>query len=282
MKITSTTAWAIIIIIMGLTSTLFAQDKKTTIKGTIEPYSIGVPFDRTINLIFPYSIKSVDRGNGGILVQKAGGVENVLQLKAANADFVSTNLTIITGEGALYSFMLHYNQNQQQLNFKVAEMMEPLNQDILFGKGSSNEGDIQDYAKRIAVKKKSIPGLTQSKFDMELNMYGIYIIKDVLYLHFKLENSSQINYDIDQFRFYIRDKRKVKRTASQEIEIIPQFIEGNIETVEGHSVNSIVLALDKFTIPDKKYLSIELMEKNGGRNLSLKLGNKQLVQAKGL
>lgn len=281
MKITTTTAWAILII-MGITSTLFAQDKKTMVKGKIEPYAIGVPFDRTINLIFPYSIKSVDRGNRGISVQKASGVENVLQLKAAVADFIPTNLTIITGEGALYSFMLYYNQNQEQLNFKVAEMMEPLHQDILFGKGVSNEGDIQDCAKRIAVKKKSIPGLTQSKFDMELNMYGVYIIKDVLYLHFKLENSSQINYDIDQFRFYIRDKRKVKRTASQEIEIRPQYIEGNIATVEGHSTNSIVIALDKFTIPDKKYLSIELLEKNGGRNLSLKLGNKQLVQAKGI
>ncbi len=281
MKITTTTVWAILII-MGITSNLFAQDKKTLVKGKIEPYSIGVPFDRTVNLIFPYSIKSVDRGNSGILVQKAGGVENVLQLKAADADFVPTNLTVITGEGALYSFMLHYDQQQQQLNFKVAEMMEPLHQDILFGKGLSNEGDIQDYARRIAVKKKSMPGLTQSRFDMELNLYGIYIFKDVLYFHFKLENSSLINYDIDQFRFYIRDKRKVKRTASQEIEIVPQYIDGNVSTVEGHSVNSIVVALDKFTIPDKKYFSIELQEKNGGRHISLKLGNKHLVKARGL
>lgn len=281
MKITTTTVWAILII-MGITSTLFAQDKKTLVKGKIEPYSIGVPFDRTVNLIFPYSIKSVDRGNSGILVQKATGIENVLQLKAADADFVPTNLTVITGEGALYSFMLHYNQQQQQLNFKVAEMMEPLHQDILFGKGLSNEGDIQDYARRIAVKKKSMPGLTQSRFDMELNLYGIYIFKDVLYLHFKLENSSLINYDIDQFRFYIRDKRKVKRTASQEIEILPQYIDGNVSTVEGHSMNSIVVAMDKFTIPDKKYFSIELQEKDGGRHLSLKLGNKHLVQARGL
>jgi hypothetical protein len=41
-----------------------------------------------------------------------------------------------------------------------------------------------------------------------------------------------------------------------------------------------VYAVPKFTIPDKKYLAIELMEKNGGRHLKVKVHNKKIVRAK--
>jgi uncharacterized protein DUF4138 len=42
---------------------------------------------------------------------------------------------------------------------------------------------------------------------------------------------------------------------------------------------AIVFAINKFTIPDRKYLSIEINEKNGGRNLSLKLKNRIIMEA---
>ncbi|MBN8788977.1 MAG: DUF4138 domain-containing protein, partial [Terrimonas sp.] len=36
----------------------------------------------------------------------------------------------------------------------------------------------------------------------------------------------------------------------------------------------------KFTIPDKKKCIIQLMEKNGGRNISLKINNSRIIKAK--
>ncbi len=41
----------------------------------IEPYPISISETKTTNVIFPYSIISVDRGSSEILVQKAKGVE---------------------------------------------------------------------------------------------------------------------------------------------------------------------------------------------------------------
>jgi len=43
-----------------------------------------------------------------------------------------------------------------------------------------------------------------------------------------------------------------------------------------------VFALDKFTIPDQKQLTIQLMEKNGGRHMELNVQNKAIVRAKPL
>ncbi|HEY4629069.1 MAG TPA: DUF4138 domain-containing protein, partial [Flavobacterium sp.] len=88
----------------------------------------------------------------------------------------------------------------------------------------------------------------------------------------------KIKYDIDQFRFFIRDSKKVKRTASQEIEITPLHILNNYETIDEESENTFVFAVPKFTIPEKKYLAIQLMEKNGGRHLTIQVKNKKLIQ----
>lgn len=104
----------------------------------------------------------------------------------------------------------------------------------------------------------------------------------MLYFRISLENQSNINYAIEQFRFFIQDQKKSKRTAAQEIELLPSYILNGITEIRNNSDHSLVLALPKFTIPDRKVLTIQLMEKSGGRNLELKVKNKIIVQAKPL
>ena len=80
-------------------------------------------------------------------------------------------------------------------------------------------------------------------------------------------------------RFFIRDKKKNKRTAVQENELKPLQISGNTKQVKAFSRTVAVVALEKFTIPDKKFMGIQIMEKNGGRHLSMKLDNKDILRA---
>ena len=97
-----------------------------------------------------------------------------------------------------------------------------------------------------------------------------------MYFRLIVENSSKIKYDIDQLRFFIRDTKRVKRTATQEIEIKPTYILNDVVAIDGEAENTFVFALSKFTIPEDKYLAIQLMEKNGGRHLELDVKNKIL------
>lgn len=108
---------------------------------------------------------------------------------------------------------------------------------------------------------------------------GIYIRENVIYYQLQLDNQSPIDYDIQLLRFYIRDKRKGKRTATQEQELIPLYVAGNTRQVKANRNCVIVVALDKFTIPDAKYLAVQVMEKNGGRHLLMKVRNKKIMQA---
>ena len=117
---------------------------------------------------------------------------------------------------------------------------------------------------------------------MQLRLSGIYITNDILYFKLEVQNRSNISYDIEMLRFFIKDEIKSKRTASQEIEIQPVYISGDTSVVKEQSKNILVYSLPKFTIPDKKFLSIQLIEKNGGRHLHLNILNRSIVKAKSL
>jgi len=274
---------AIIILLFALMTysakTASGQSSRTAINGIIEPYNIAISLDKTTNLIFPYAIKSVDRGSSDVMVQKVPNVENVLQLKAGTESLLPTNLTVITSEGALYSFMLRFNNNPGTLNFKVADLNIPVQQ-LAIIEGTTSEAVTKDIATRIAAKQGFIKGLEEKENGMALAVNGIYIHNDQLYFQVSIENNTNINYDIDQFQVFLKDSKQSKRTAVQQINLSPIYSIGNTSRIEGNAKNIIVLVMDKFTIPDKKHMKIEIQEQNGGRALDLYITNKQLLKAK--
>lgn len=259
----------------------FSQNATEGKVAIIESYPLAITYFKTTNLMFPYAIKSVDRGSKDILAQKATGVENILQIKAGKQGFNETNLTVITADGHLYSYVLTYADNPSVLNLQFSEADKTVST-ILFSPANHNEAIIEKDAKKVANEKRNVRGIKDKKYDMKFRLNGLFIRDDVMYYQIKIANKSTINYGIDQLRFFIRDQKKSKRTAIQEIEIKPLNVHNNTSGIAGQSEVTLVFALPKFTIPDKKYLAIQVMEKNGGRHLELKVGNKVIVQSRDL
>jgi len=258
---------------------VLAQNTSETKAMVIEPYHLTITFNKTTNLIFPYAIKSVDRGSKDILAQKAEGIENILQIKAGKLRFEQTNLSVITADGTLYSYILDYTDKPGVLNIRYDNYKE-IRPQAFFSTGSINEAQMQADAETVAHEKRSMPGIGDKRYGINMLMDGLFIKDDVLYCRIKLQNTSNIDYGIGQLRFFIRDQKKAKRTATQELEINPLYVKGDTAVVTGRTKKIFVFALPKFTIPDKKYLTIELLEKNGGRHLQLRAGNRTIVKAK--
>ncbi len=152
-------------------------------------------------------------------------------------------------------------------------------QKLIF-QSTMTEFELENYASQIVNAKRGIRFIGESKHKIALSLNGIYIRDNTIFYHFRIRNSSNINYDIDFLRFYVQDKAKVKRTASQEVDMKPVYVYGDDQQVAANTVQDIVYALEKFTIPDAKRLHIEVFEKNGGRNLELSIRNKTIVNAK--
>lgn len=247
----------------------------------IEPYPLTVTFNKTTNLIFPYAIKSVDRGSRDVLTQKASGVENILLVKASKENFSETNLSVITADGKLYSFLLTYSKSPALLNISFLKdtAFENTSTSVLL-QPQNDEAQMQATSQWVAKRKRMLYGIRQKAYDMRLQLSGIYIKNDVFYFHLEIRNKSNISYDLDMLRFFVKDEKKFTRTASQEIELQPLYAYGDTAVVREQSKNTIVVALPKFTIPEKKHLFIQLMEKAGGRHMSLHVHNRTLLRAK--
>jgi len=234
--------------------------------------TLHIGYSKTTSIVFPYAIKSIDKGSPDVLMQKAKGVENILLVKAAKQNFTQTNLTVVTADSRLYVFVLNYDEACTDLNIK-ADHTAVANGDILFSLDNENKKRIEQCASLALSKKKKTSGLKKAKFQISLEVNGIFIHQDVLYLRVVFENKSKINYDIDQLRFFIRDQRKSKRTATQEIEIEPLYQSSSSVVIPYKSEIIKVYALEKFTIPENKYLTIQLIEKSGGRHLELDINS---------
>lgn len=160
---------------------------------------------------------------------------------------------------------------------RPAEYSSNFDKEILFSAENQNHKEVQQYSQLALSKKKSISGLSTSRFSVQLRVNGIFIHQDVMYFRVLLGNNSRINYDVDQLRFFIRDQKKSKRTASQELEIMPLLATSDISKISDQSEVSLVFAIPKFTIPEKKNFTLELIEKNGGRHLELNIKNSDLT-----
>ena len=259
-------------------SGLFAQDVELF---AITPFPIEITYNKTVNLVFPYAIKSVDLGSRDVLAQKAKGVEHILQLKSATKYFEQTNLTVIGSDDKLYSFVVSYAAEPAQLNIELVssddnrKMRQP-------NLNPFNENILKNTAALAAQSAKKNSRIRRRSHKTAFSLRGIFISNDALFFDLQLSNHSAISYDIENLRFFIADKKIPKRTAAQQTEIIPLYVHGNPGRVEACSNEAFVFALPKFTIPAAKKLIIEVMEKNGGRHHRLKLQNRRILRARQL
>lgn len=233
----------------------------------IEPMKLEVAAAKTTNLVFPSNIVTVDRGNESIIIQKSAA--NILRVKAAAPFTEETNLTVVTADGKLYSFIVVYHTAPAHLNINLGNL-HTVKTDTALAVASN----------LVLQAKPNLYGLRYVSGNVSLELNGFYVNDDILFCKVKIENRSQISFNIDQFRMIVCDTRKMKRSSSQDIEIKPLYISGDTDCIKGNSVQSVVLALSAFTVPASKSLLIEVLEKNGGRNLIIKVKNRHIITAK--
>ncbi|WP_187263753.1 conjugative transposon protein TraN [Pontibacter beigongshangensis] len=234
---------------------------------------------KTTTLVFPYTIRSVDRGSRDILAQVPEKVENVLQLKAAQEGFTETNLTVITSDGRLYSFEVTYADNPATTLVKL-EPPTTGAAPVVFANTDLNQEQLQTISNLLAGEPRRCYGIKDKAGKVKAILEGIYVQGNTFFYRLVLSNKSPVPYDIDFVRFSLRDRKQVKRTATQEEERIPLYAYGYEEkTVEAGGTKVLVFALEKAPITKGRELVVELFEKNGGRHLQLKVRGKDILQA---
>lgn len=259
---------------------LFAQDtQRIKAKSVIPEKKLEITFNKTTVLIFPSAIKEADRGDSYVLAEWVEGVGNVLKVKAGERNFAPSNLHVITADGKVYSFEVHYSDSPAVFTYDLGNPFQY--SPALFKGEPLNNRELELYAATIKGIPPFISGVHTSKYGVSLRLDGIFIKEHVLFLRYKLYNNSQINFEPEMLRFYIRDKKHGKRTAVQDTSLEPIYAQYS-GTPEQPGGMTAVIAFHKFTIAHKKNLVTQMLEKSGDRNLETKIDQRKLLHAKTL
>ena len=294
--------FSILALMMGIVSVASAQTestgdlfegytKKITYDRMIPPHGLEVTFDKTCHVIFPAAIAYVDLGSANIIAGKADGAENVIRVKAAKRGFKGeTNMSVITEDGAYYSFNVKYAREPRILNVEMADFIHdgeavnrPNNSMNIYLKELGSESPV---LVRLVMKsiwkenKRRVKHIGSKSFGIQFLLKGIYTHNGLLYFHTEIKNSSNVPFDVDYITWKIVDKKVAKRTAIQEQVIQPLRTQNFVMNVGGNTSERTVWTMDKFTLPDDKCLVVELAEKNGGRHQSFVIENTDLVRAR--
>ena len=277
---------------------VMAQSDGTSAKQGPTSRTIEVGFTKTVHILFPAPVTYIDIGSMSIIAGKADGAENVVRVKAAVRDFAEeTNLTVITEDGGFYTFDARYAENPATSTIEIAAAESPATQPASASEPArADEGRVllrEVGRERPATVKRvlsdiyrqnraDVKGIHTRKYGVEVEVRGIYVHNDVIYLHVQIANNSNISFEVDYRRFVVADRKAAKRTAQQQRIIEPLRVCNDPSIVRGHQRQRIVFALPKLTLEEDKILLLEIAEKDGARHQCLEISSKELLAAKAL
>lgn len=245
-------------------------------------YLVAVTYNSTTVLIFPSTVRPIDRGDRDVLAERQPGTENVLKLKAARRNFAPTNLHVFTADGRIYAFDVFYSDSLATTH-DLTRLSQPGSSpvsEVLLADGSPNAARM---AADLASIRSQHPEFSTRKrhYQMELRLEGINMSGPLLFFRFRIANHSTLDFTPDFVRLFITDQSRAKRTSRQDQELTPVYAD-TLAAVPGNANHTLILAIPRITIPDQKEFRIELYERAGGRSLSLRIRNRQLLRARPL
>jgi conjugative transposon TraN protein len=281
------TIYILALVLISFLSSLNAQQSLNNLPANtiLKPYKLEVGYYSTTVLLFPSAVLVADRGFNEIIAAREKDLANVLKIKAARKNFDPTNLHVFTADGKIYPFEISFSEHPSAFTFNLAKLNAPdsasINgSDIIFSGDRISDTELQNELDKIKSVRPFV-GKSFHKYEMKLKLRSIHVAGDRLFFGFEIANKSSMAYDINFIRTYIQDQQKTKRSSFQEQEVIPLF-KDSLQMVAGKTKSNFVIVLPKFTLSDNKRFLIEIFEKNGERNLSLKIKSRKLLRARNL
>ena len=292
----------LILIVAAIAAVKVTAQMTPETPAEIRPLRIEAGFTKTVHILFPSPVTYIDIGSMDIIAGKADGAENVVRVKAAVRNFAAeTNLTVITEDGGFFTFDVYYAENPavSTLNLTVQEpqpesMKKPAAVGYPQPTAPASEGRVLlrevGREKPATIKRMlsdiyrqnrtDVKGIRTKKYGIGVEVLGIYVSNDVIYIHTCMYNDTNISFEVDARQFIVADKKLAKRTAQQQTPLEILRVCNDPAVVRGHQRQRTVFALPKLTIADDKVLLLEIIEKNGARHQTTEIPSREISNAK--
>ncbi len=203
----------------------------------------------------------------------------LVRVKAVEAFDSESSLTIVCAN-KVYALFVKYADASQ-----ISYRLNDFHSTKIADKGNSvlPEYMLRELSHQILAKNKCHVRKRKEKNDgLRFRLRNIFLKNDALFFELEITNQTNMGYDVDAFHWWIDDKKQYKASNAQEYLIEPNYQHYNLKYIPAKTTLREVFVLPKLSIPDKRILRVEMLEKalgNTGRKLSLELKNKDILEA---
>ncbi|SDR68829.1 protein of unknown function [Gillisia sp. Hel1_33_143] len=247
--------------------TIYANDTKNVALFFPEPIRQGITGSE--NFVFSYNRE--EEQNFGLLQAKPGK---------------ESNLLIINKDGSIFSYIVRYKEHLLKLNYFIPLSSrigneKPLVTDsievITYEESIDNKTYYyQKFSSHLLDRQQHIGRIKKRNEGIALSVENIVFNKEELYFVIQIENKSTLDYDLNFLNLSIETRQKGKRKSLQRLNKEPQFRYNVPSRISENETVRLVYVLPKFSLSNDHRAILELNEKNGERNIELKISHRYI------
>lgn len=235
------------------------------LKANAQLQTLKASTDKFITVQFP---AKVDFYQNSVSIHEKVGirqVDDILFIQFLEPNVQETNLFVKTVDNKTYNFLLQYDDDPLDLTVRIG-----LNENDIKHQNPSFQVNSYSLSQKLLNESGYIKSRNISSYkNIKIILKGVYVNSNKIYVLMRIDNNSNINYDVNAYKFYITNDKGIA-TSEQTIDVNIVNVTPDLKVLP-KGKNNIVFMFDKFSVGDNKQLLFELTEKNGDRNLSFKI-----------
>ena len=245
--------------------TIYANDQKNVALFFPEPIRQGITGSE--NFVFTYN-------------REKGQYFGLLQAKPGK----ESNLLIVGKNGSVFSYIIKYRKKLDWLNYFISTSQSIGNEKPTSLDSTTIVKREDTIAKRtyyynkfssyLIDRKQHIGRLKKRNEGIVLSIENIVFDKEELYFVIQIENKSSLDYDLNFLKLSVETRKKGKKKSLQRLYQEPIFKYNLPAKVKENETVRLAYVLPKFSMSNDRRAVLELNEKNGERNLKLKISHR--------
>ncbi|MFL1010994.1 DUF4138 domain-containing protein [Flavisericum labens] len=251
----------------NILDTIYANDTKNVALFFPEPIRQGITGSE--NFVFTYNREK--KQYFGLLQAKQGK---------------ESNLLVINRNGSIFSYIVRYKAQLSKLNYFIPMTSsigneKPKVKDSIQTKTSEKSIDnstyyYQKFCSYLLDKRQYLGRYIRRNDGVILRLENIVFDKDELYFVIQIRNNSTLDYDLNFLNLSIETRQKGKKKSLQRLYQEPIFKYHLPSKIVVNETVRFIYVMPKFSLSNDRRVILELNEKDGERNIEMKISHKYI------
>lgn len=240
---------------------------------------------KNVSLFFPEPIRQGITGSENFVFTYNREKEQYFGLLQAKPGKES-NLLVINRNGAIFSYIIRYKAQLSKLNYFIPlsnsignekPKMPELTQTKFYKEHIDNRTyHYQKFCSYLLDKKQYLGRYIRRKDGVILRLENIVFDKEELYFVIQIKNNSTLDFDLNFLSLSTESRQKGKKKSVQRLYLKPNFVHNLPTKIIENETERFIYVMPKFSLSNDHRVILELNEKDGERNIEMKISHKYI------